>query len=246
MKDNFSKQSESYSKFRPSYPNEIYDFIYEQLENREHAWDCGTGNGQVAIELAKYFKKVIATDISSNQIKNATKKTNIEYQLCQAEHASFPKNHFDLITVAQAIHWFDFDAFYKVVNHSLKPRGLLALITYNLLKIDPEIDAIIQYLYKDILGDYWDPERKYVDEAYKNIPFPFEEIQTPKFSQTYTWGLDKLIGYLNTWSAVQHYIQRTGENPVDKIKSKLEKSWYEETKKKVFFPMFLKLGRKIR
>ena len=244
MKDNFSKQSLSYKKFRPSYPQAIFEFIYQQLESKTMAWDCGTGNGQFAVELAKQFDKVIATDLSTKQIENATPRSNIEYQVLSAETAEFPQDSFDLITVAQAAHWFDFDKFYKVVNHCLKPEGLLALITYNLLEIDAETDQIVGYLYKDILGKYWDPERKYVDSSYETIPFPFEEIETPKFTQTYHWQLEDLIGYLNTWSAVQHYINDKGTNPVDLISNELVQSWQNGTEKEVTFPMFMRLGKK--
>lgn len=244
MKDNFSKQSSSYKKFRPAYPQAIFEFIYQQLNTKQIAWDCGTGNGQFAVELAKQFDKVIATDLSAKQIENATPKSNIEYKVLSAETADFPKDYFDLITVAQAVHWFDFDKFYTVVNHCLKSEGLLALVTYNLLEINREIDHLIHYLYKDILGRYWDLERKHVDSSYQSIPFPFEEIYTPKFTQTYHWQLEELIGYLNTWSAVQHYIHDNEENPVDLIITDLTEQWPKGVQKEVSFPMFIRLGRK--
>ncbi|MEX2589809.1 MAG: class I SAM-dependent methyltransferase, partial [Chitinophagales bacterium] len=239
MKDNFSKQSNAYQQFRPSYPPEIFDFIYGHLKTRECAWDCGTGNGQVAVELAKNFQKVIATDISQKQIDNAPKVSNIDYRLVAAEKAEFPPNYFDLITVAQAVHWFEFDVFFSFAKKVLKPNALIALITYNLLKIDPKTDAVIQYLYKDILGKYWDPERKHVHAAYASIPFPFEEIPSPEFSNSYHWNFEQLIGYLNTWSSVQHYIRQNGKNPVDEIKGELEKAWEGADEKKVHFPMTL-------
>ena len=111
MKDNFSVQSDQYIKFRPTYPNELYSFLLALVESKHTAWDCGTGNGQIARELSKYFNKVYATDISGKQIKNDICRDNIFYKVECAEKTSFPENTFDLITVAQAIHWFNFKNF---------------------------------------------------------------------------------------------------------------------------------------
>jgi SAM-dependent methyltransferase len=244
MKDNFSKQSREYSVFRPTYPDEVLDFILSLVNNKSAAWDCGTGNGQLAAKLSPHFQTVYATDISENQIGNAVKKDNIVYQVVSAEDAPFEEKAFDLITVAQAIHWFDFDKFYDKVNLTLKEDGILAVLGYNLMTIDPDCDKIIQHLYADILGDqYWDKERKYLDEQYKTIPFPFKEIQAPVFSQKVQWSIGELTGYLNTWSAVQHYIKANQNNPVDAIQPQLEACWGNKEKKEVCFPTLLRIGR---
>lgn len=244
MKDNFSNHSKQYSVFRPTYPDEAVSFILNLVENKENVWDCGTGNGQLAAKLSPFFENVYATDISENQINNAVKKENITYEIVSAENVSFEENFFDLITVAQAIHWFDFDKFYEKVHHTLKSNGIIAVIGYNLMTIDEESDRIIRHFYSDILGDkYWDKERKYPDEQYKTIPFPFQEIQTPSFSQKVKWNLDELIGYLNTWSAVQHYIKANGTNPVDDVKTEFEKIWGKEKQKEVTFPTLIRIGK---
>src|SRR4030095_11116914 len=141
MKDNFATQSDQYVKFRPTYPDELYQFLLPLVKTKDAAWDCGTGNGQVAQELSKHFKKVYATDISEKQIKNAIQRENIFYKVESAERTSFPDKSFDLITVAQAIHWFDFGAFYKEVERTIKPNGVLAVIGYGLLSIDEDTDT---------------------------------------------------------------------------------------------------------
>lgn len=244
MKDNFSDHSKQYSVFRPTYPDDAIDFIINLVSNKENVWDCGTGNGQLAGKLSPFFKQVDATDISENQISNAVKKDNISYEVVSAENVTFEENFFDLITVAQAIHWFDFDKFYEKVRHTLKPDGIIAVIGYNLMTIDEESDKIIRHFYADILGDkYWDKERKYLDEQYLTIPFPFQEIRTPAFSQKVKWNLDELIGYLNTWSAVQHFIKANGTNPVDDVKKEFEKIWGKEKQKEVTFPTLLRIGK---
>ena len=241
MKDNFSSKSSSYAKYRPTYPQELYQFLKGKLHKTEKTWDCGTGNGQVAGALAKFFKEVEATDISQQQLDNAIRQPNIHYSLQAAEKTNFPDNSFDLITVAQAIHWFNFEAFYKEVERVLKPNGIIAVIGYSLFKSNPETDEVILKFYHDIVGPFWDEERKYLDKKYKTIPFPFIEIESPRFEQEYQWTFTHLIGYLKTWSAVKHYEKANGENPIDLIEEELKATF--GAKNKVVFPILFRLGK---
>ncbi|MDQ2718787.1 MAG: class I SAM-dependent methyltransferase [Bacteroidota bacterium] len=243
MKDNFSTQAFLYSRFRPGYPQQLYDFLLQLLSEKKAAWDCGTGNGQVAEKLSQYFEKVYATDISTNQLANAVRKENIFYSLESAEQISFENNQFDLITVAQAIHWFDFEKFYHEAKRTLKPNGLIAVFGYKRV-INKEIDDIIDNFYKSVLGVYWDKERSYVDESYTTIPFPFKEIETTVFDNAYEWDIDQIIGYLSTWSAVQHFIKENNRNPIAEIIEPLKRSWGNVEKRKVSFPIFMRVGKK--
>lgn len=242
MKDNFSKQSALYSQFRPTYPDELFNFLYPLVKEKKTAWDCGTGNGQLANKLAENFETVFATDISNNQINNAIKKPNIEYRIEHAEQSSFTNNQFDLITVAQAVHWFSFSRFYAEVKRTLKPGGIIAIIGYSNIQINPSCDTIINHLYSEILNKYWDNERKYIDENYKTIPFPFKEIDTPDIKMTFDWELNQLTGYLNTWSAVQHFVKQNGTNPVDMIYENLKKAWGNKEYQSISFPVLLRIG----
>jgi ubiquinone/menaquinone biosynthesis C-methylase UbiE len=244
MKDNFSKQSDLYSRFRPGYPRQLFDFLLPLVPDKKAAWDCGTGNGQVAVKLSMYFKEVYATDLSLAQIENADKKENIFYSVETAEKTLFPGNKFDLITVAQAIHWFEFNSFYKEAHRTLKPGGVIVAIGYDIFRINKKIDLLIDKFYIDTTGPYWDKERKYVDEHYLTIPFPFKEIITPGFSMNYNWKFEQVTGYLNTWSAVQHYTRKNNENPVEKFSEELKKVWGDVLKRKVTFPIFARTGRK--
>ncbi|MDT0676867.1 class I SAM-dependent methyltransferase [Autumnicola musiva] len=241
MKDNFSTKSEQYAKFRPTYPAELYDFLRKHLNNKLTAWDCGTGNGQVAAELAAFFQEVYATDISEQQLENAVKKSNITYSKQPAEKTIFPDNYFDLVTVAQAIHWFDFDKFYAEVKRVVKPDGLIAVLGYGLFSSDSKTNKVIHHFYREITDPYWDPERKYLDEEYKTIPFPFAEIETPHFRLELNWSLDQLLGYLKTWSAVKHYENANGENPVDLVADDFRKSF--GTQGRVIFPILFRLAK---
>ena len=242
-KDNFSSQSNLYARYRPKYPAQLYSFLNSLLITKDLAWDCATGNGQVAKELAAFFEKVYANDISLQQIGNAVKKENIFYSIERAEHTSFPDNYFDLITVAQAIHWFDFDLFYKEVIRTIKPHGIFAVIGYGQLKVEPDIDAVIKHFYTITIGSFWDKERKYIDENYQTIPFPFNEIKAPALNNQFEWTLEELLGYFETWSAVQHFIKANGSNPVELVKTELKKIWQKGSTKKIQFPVLLRVAQ---
>jgi ubiquinone/menaquinone biosynthesis C-methylase UbiE len=242
MKDNFSVQAADYAQFRPTYPQELYDFLYSLVQEKNTAWDCATGNGQVARILANDFKQVFATDISGNQLKHAVQKENISYLLESSNKSSFPDASFDLITVAQAIHWFHFDDFYAEVKRTLKPFGIFAAFGYGVMRIDEQVDAVIHKLYKGILGGYWDEERKHIDEGYSSIPFPFQEFAVPEFSIQTTWNFDQMIGYLNTWSALQHYKKANNSSPLAILMPELEMAWGNGDKE-VNFPILLRVGK---
>ena len=242
MKDNFSRQSAIYAKYRPAYPPQLYDFILEHVRNKQTAWDCATGNGQAAKELAKVFDKVYATDISQKQIENAVQQPNIFYSVQPAEQTNFPNDSFDLITVAQALHWFRFDDFYTEVKRVAKANSIFAGWAYSLLHISGEIDRLIEHHHYNVLGNYWDEERKYVDEEYSNIPFPYKKIDAPGFTISYDWTIDELEGYLNTWSALQKFISANQYNPVDELMSRIKPFWKQE-KMRINFPIHLLLGQ---
>ncbi|MDN3594013.1 class I SAM-dependent methyltransferase [Zunongwangia endophytica] len=241
MKDNFSDQSQNYANFRPKYPNAVFNEIMKHVAERSKAWDCATGNGQVAEELSKLFNQVEATDISENQIEQAPKLKNINYSIQPAENVDFKDHSFDLITVAQAIHWFDFDKFYDEVKRTLKPEGILAVLGYSLFKTNAETNKIMQHFYYEVIGPYWDEERKYLDEGYDTIPFPFKEIATSKINFKEEWSFDRLIGYLKTWSAVKHFIAKNGYDPVDDIYKDLKMSF--GTSNTIEFPILFKIGK---
>lgn len=238
MKDNFSTQSDHYAKYRPTYPSDFFQFIKTKIQNPKKAWDCGTGNGQVAFELANFFEVVFATDISKSQIDNALKADNIFYSVQSAERTNFQDHTFDLIVVAQAIHWFDFDQFYKEVKRTAKDKAIICVVGYSLLKISEPIDKIITDFYLNIIGKYWDKERKYLNENYQTIPFPFDEFKTPNFAIEKHWDLEHLIGYINTWSAVKHFIEQNNYNPTETLQKICYKFGKKTKSKKLNFLYF--------
>ncbi len=245
-KDNFSRQSEGYSKFRPVYPNELYSEILKHVNSFDLCWDCATGNGQIASIMATHFKEVIATDISDAQLEKAPKLSNVQYLKCRAEQTPFTDNSFDLITVGQAVHWFDHGHFNQEVKRVAKPDSLIAIIGYGLMFSDDAFNKKLMEFYEGTIGSYWDPERKHIDGHYQSIPFPFEEIP---FSRSYSidvnWSIQQLQGYLNTWSSVNRFIKQNGTDPVEPFIDKLLSSnvWADGELKDIRFPLFVKLGR---
>ena len=242
MKDFFSSQSKVYAAFRPTYPKALYDFIFRHLIDKKVAWDCATGNGQVAKYLAAYFNEVYATDISQQQLDHAVREKNIFYSKSQAEKTGFRDNQFDLITVAQALHWFDQKLFFEEAARVAKPNAFVAVWGYGLLYIDPVIDDLIMEFYKDKVGPYWDEARKLVETEYRSITFPFAEIKTPSFSIQVQWTIDQLAGYLSSWSATQKYVAERGHDPVSPFVKTLQKHW-QRTEMMASLPIFMRLGQ---
>jgi len=244
--DHFSSTSKEYSYSRPIYPDTLYKYLNDVSPNKNVAWDCATGNGQAAIGLCKYFRNVIASDASKGQLDYKFTRDNIRYDIFPAEKANIGDDCIDLITVAQAAHWFDLDKFYKEVTRVGRSNGILAIWSYGMHQIDKDIDALSAKLNigGDILGKYWPLETNYVKDDYKTIPFPFIEIESPKFEMTVNWNLDDLVSYMQTWSAVKRYNTEKKFNPLDLIMDKLEKLWGKhENQKVVKWDMNIRVGK---
>lgn len=243
MKDRFSGHAADYAKFRPSYPQELVAYLVSLAPAHHLAWDCATGNGQVAGQLAEYFAAVVGTDISGNQLRNAVQKPNITYKVEQAEQASFANSSVDLVVVAQAVHWFEFELFYQQVKRVLRPEAIIAIIGYGLLKTGSALDETIERLYSQTLNKYWDFERNYIDENYRTIPFPFKELDAPRFAINYSWTIEGLLGYLNTWSAVKNYQNENNHNPVAMLEQELRDEWGQQEKISITFDIITRIGK---
>ncbi len=244
FKDHFSHHAGDYARYRPDYPAALYEFLAQAVQQREVAWDCGTGNGQAALGLAEHFDRVIATDSSAEQIRNATRHEKISYLVAPAEQTEIPSHTVDLITVAQAVHWFDMERFCQEARRLLKPDGMLALWCYGLSRINPAIDKVVQHYYTNIVGPYWPPERRYIDEKYETILFPFLERPAPEFYMKAEWDLNHFTGYLHTWSATQRFQKENEQNPLDIVYRLLVKTWGDpQARQTVRWPLYLRMGR---
>lgn len=240
--DRFSAQAADYARYRIDYPAALYDWLLPQVPGRERAWDCATGNGQVAAVLADYFIRVNATDLSASQLAQAVSRPNITYQTAQAEHTPFPNQRFDLITVAQAVHWFAPAAYHAEVRRVARPGAVLAEWGYGLLQISPEIDPLIQHFYRDTMGPYWDANRWHIDDEYARIPFPFADVRRARFAVRRQWSAEWFLGYLRTWSSVARYQQARVADAVALIAAEVTARW-GAGEREVTFPIFARAGR---
>lgn len=244
FKDHFSKQAADYAIFRPGYPQELFTYLGSVAPSRQLAWDCGTGNGQAAVGLAAMFDCVMATDASEKQIANALPHERVEYRVAPAENSGIESGTIDLIMVAQALHWFDLGRFYAEARRVLRPGGTLAASAYNLLHIESAIDQVVNRYYYEVVGPFWPPERKLV-ENFADVPFPFHEIDPPKIEMTTQWDLDHLLGCLGTWSSTQRFIAAKGSDPLELIADQLSNVWGDAHQtRKVIWPLSLRVGVK--
>lgn len=243
FKDHFSGHAALYAKYRPDYPSALYEFLATLAPSHERALDCATGSGQAAIGLARHFDCVIATDGSVAQLLNAQPHERVRYVANLAERPAFRDASMDLVAAAQAAHWFDHPRFYAGVRRVLKPGGVLALWTYGLAHIDPQVDALVREFYDGTVGTYWPPERRHVESAYRTLPFELEELPAPALQLELQWDLDALMGYLGTWSAVQRYIKARQSDPLPALRRRLETVWRPGTARSVVWPLHLRVGR---
>ncbi|MEO8432733.1 MAG: class I SAM-dependent methyltransferase [Acidobacteriota bacterium] len=242
--DHFSGHADDYARYRPDYPKELFGHLSGLSPSRQRAWDCATGNGQAALALAEVFEEVVATDASSRQLEAAAPDPRIRYAVAPAEDSGLPAGSVDLVTVAQALHWFDRLRFWEEARRVLRPRGVIAVWAYDLLRVTEEIDATVLRLYRDVVGAYWPPGRTLVEAGYRKLEFPFEEIEAPPFEMEKSWTLPELVGYLRTWSATRRFVASRREDPIRVVAEDLERAWGDpRAARTVRWDLDLRVGR---
>ncbi len=242
FKDHFSGHSSSYAAYRPNYPDELFSFLANCCAGHHRAWDCATGNGQAALALTARFEDVVASDASEAQIQAAASNPRITYLVSPAEASGLDDESIDLITVAQALHWFDIPVFFDEAQRVLTPAGVLAVWSYERCLIDADIDEVVNEFLDDIVGPYWPPERGLVKDGYRAIELPMPLISAPDFAMKAHWSADEMLGYLLTWSASQRYMKDHGSDPVALIESRLRAFWGNGSRD-VSWPLNIKIGR---
>lgn len=244
FKDHFSGHAARYAQARPRYPRALYEWLAREAPARVQAWDAGCGNGQAAIALAQDFAAVFATDPSATQIDAATAHPRVRYAVEPAEACSLADRSVDLVVVAQALHWFDFERHFAAAMRVLRPGGLYAAWSYGLMRIDPAIDAVIAHFEHAVVGPYWPRERRHVDAGYRDIAFPLAPLATPAFAMRHDWSLLQVLGYLETWSAVQRYRVARGSDPMPELAAALAPAWGEPAHlRTIEWPLAVLAGR---
>ncbi|MBL8984963.1 MAG: class I SAM-dependent methyltransferase [Gemmatimonadetes bacterium] len=245
FQDHFSARASGYSSYRPTYPHRLFEWLGERCVAHDTAWDCATGSGQAALGLAHLFRHVIATDASAAQIEHAKHAPNVEYRVAPAERSGLPDGSVDCVTVAQALHWLDRPRFYDEVRRVARPGAVVAVWMYNLMRVDPAVDRVIDRLYHEVVGPWWPGNRALVDGEYRDIDFPFASIEPPPFEMAGDWDLAHLTGYLRTWSAVTRCTAATGRDPVAEVEPELRAAWGEPDRiRAVHWPLFVRVGRR--
>jgi ubiquinone/menaquinone biosynthesis C-methylase UbiE len=244
--DHFSEVSAHYAQFRPRYPDDLFSYLAALPARRECAWDCATGSGQAALPLARFFVQVVASDASLRQISKAARDSKLHYFVAAAEACGLRPASVDLVTVAQALHWFDLSRFYLEADRVLRPGGVLAVWNYGRLQVShPVMQTLLQHFYDDIVSPYWPPERRLVEEGYRSLVLPFRELQSPVFALTANWTMHHLAGYLRTWSATQRFIAARRFDPVTALMPQLAPYWGSaETTHRLSWPVALRVGIK--
>lgn len=244
FKDHFSGHATLYRDARPLPPADWFAWLAGQAPDTKLAWDAGCGNGQASLGLAAHFECVVATDPSATQIAQASAHPSIDYRVEPAEHSSLAAGSVGLVSVSQALHWFDLDAFHAQVRRVAKPGALLAVSAYGNCSVDRAVDAVEWTLYAETLGGDWPPERALVDGGYRELAFPFDPVPAPSFAMHAQWNLAQFLAYLRSWSATQRHLKRTGIDPVEAATPALADAWGEPGRARtVRWPFFTRVGR---
>jgi len=240
----YSSFAMQYAQSRPGYPEGLFKYLASLVEKRGIAWDCATGSGQAALSLANFFDKVVATDISHAQVKNAFRHPGIHYLVCLSERTCIGNNSVDLITAASAVHWFNLPAFYKEAERIMKPGGILAVWTYHVGYVEPPLDKLFLRFYTNIISPFFAEGARLVDNRYEDINLPGTQIESEEFFVSADWNVYNLLNFIQSWSGTQQYIKEVGQNPVDLLYEELIKLWGDPKNiHTIHWPLFIKISR---
>lgn len=239
--DHFSAHAAEYAAFRPKYPVALFHWLAMVAPGTQQAWDAGTGNGQVALGLVTRFARVVATDASAEQVANATRHPRVTYAVTSYE-SGIADGTAQLVTVGQAIHWFDLGAFMREVCRVLQPGGVLAAFAYGHSRVSPEVDEIVRHHHDVTLGRYWPPEHRLIHDGYRSLALPIDELLPPPLEIREDWSLQQYIGFLRTWSATQRFLRDNGPEAIALFEAGLRDRWGSAETRPVCWPLVIRAG----
>ena len=240
----FTTVAREYAEFRPGYPPELFEWLARASPRRDAAWDAGCGSGQASVALADHFSTVHATDVAAEQIAAAKPHPRIRYAVVPAESCGLADASVDLVTVAQALHWFDVEAFYVEARRVARPDALLVVWNYPRPVFDePALDAVFRDFYTNVVGPYWPAGRKHVENNYATLPFPQPELPHPRFAVDLDWSVSQVIGYVSSWSATARYRAARGTDPVPMLAESLRDVWPGDTAARLRMPLGMRVAK---
>jgi len=244
FKDHFSVAATGYAAHRPVYPRAVAEALAACSPGRSLVWDAGCGSGQLSVVLAEAFDQVVATDASAAQIAQAVPHPRVRYAVAPAEVSGLADGSVDCAVAAQAAHWFDLDAYYREVRRVSRPGGLVALVTYAVMKVEAQIERLVERFYSHTLEGHWPAERRLVEEGYRSLPFPFDPVESPPLALEHRWNAEQLLGYVGTWSAVQSLKKAGRGEDLERFGEQLRAAWGDPSRERVIrWPLSLRVGR---
>lgn len=239
--DHFSAHAATYAAYRPRYPIALFHWLAVISPGTALAWDAGTGNGQVATGLVTRFARVVATDASAEQIRRAQAHARIEYGVAQYE-SGISDHTAQLVTVGQALHWFDAEAFSREARRVLQPGGVLAVFAYVHSQVSAAVDLVVRHHHDVTLGHYWPDEHHWIHDEYRSIALPIDELVAPPFELKEDWTLAQYTGFLRSWSGTQRLIAARGEEPIVAFERELTEAWGMMERRTVTWPLLIRAG----
>lgn len=244
FRDHFSSSSHDYARFRPRYPRALFAWVAAESPARERVWDAATGSGQAALGLADDFALVVATDASRAQLASAEPHARVRYVRSTAEASGLAGRSMDAIVAAQAVHWFDRPAFFAEARRVARPGALVAVWTYGEPSVDSAVDALLTPFYRDVVGPFWPPERRLVENLYRDVELPFAPVTAPELALETRMTLAALAGYIGSWSAVQRYREAMKRDPLPEFIASVAAIWGDPASVKTTrWPMAIRAGR---
>ena len=240
--DYFGPRAQLYREARPTYPPALFHFLARIAPSTGKAWDCATGTGQAATALASRFRSVLGTDASEAMIAAAIPHPRVRYAVTKLD-TRLPDRSVGVVSVAQALHWLELEAFIREARRGLVPGGLLAAWCYSICRTSPELDELHDYFHDVILGPYWPLERRHVLNGYHAIALPIDEYAVPPFEMVEEWNLSQYLGYIRSWSGVAKCVAARGEQPVLEFEAALGTAWGDPLLcRRVRWPMHFRIG----